>query len=82
MGFEDANELNRLIEAGLGKPERGVVVDFSNTKYMSSTGISSLFLLQEHFSELTGKICLCGVKPHVMHVLRLAGIAHCCPDIK
>ncbi len=77
VSYEDAIALNRLIEAGLPLPERGVIADVSATSYFSSTGIGSLFLLHEHYESLPRRIVIAGANVQVRYVLRLAGADAC-----
>lgn len=74
MSYEDATALNNLIADGLPMPEKGAVLDLTDSRYFSSNGISSLFLLRDYYEELTERLIIAGASPQIHHVLRLAGV--------
>lgn len=54
---------------------RKVVIDFQNTKYMSSVAFRPLLLLRQHLRERGGRMMLCGLSPiigDVFYTTRLA----------
>ncbi len=64
------DEVRRLVEAG----NANVLLNFSNVKYLDSSGVGELFSLLETFNQADGKLRLSNLPPKVEEVLTLSGV--------
>ena len=74
--YDSARSVDQLIQGGLPNPASGIIVNLERTRYFSSSGISSLFLLHLHFPALKERVFITGANPQILHTLRLAGTQH------
>lgn len=68
-----ASNLNWLIAAGLVIPKNGLILDFTETAYLSSAGIGSLLLLGQKIHNHGSRPIITGVGAHIRKLLCLSG---------
>lgn len=68
-----AAELGRVLAGCAGDDFRAVVVDLSGVDYINGAGLRVFESAAAHFNGSQGELVVCGLRPAVQAVFRLAG---------
>lgn len=60
-----------LIEAG----NHRMLLDFSGLDYVSSAGLRVVLIAAKRLKAVSGRLALCGMKPHIKEVFDIAGFS-------
>lgn len=71
-GRFDASQEQKALEY-LARIDRSVEVDCRGLEYISSVGIGALLLTQKRLNEMSQRLLLRGLNPHILEIFRLAG---------
>ncbi len=53
-----------------------IILEISGVSYISSAGMRMLLSTTKKVRTLSGKLCICGMIPNVMDVLKMSGFDH------
>ncbi len=70
---ETAGDLDRVCQQWLTPEDRAMVLDFTETSYISSAGLSIVLKAGKGMDRQGGRLLICGLAPKVKQVFVLSG---------
>jgi anti-anti-sigma factor len=74
VGYEHETELRDSIEPGLINPGRDILLDFTDVRYIDSSGLNVVLGARRRSGR---SLCLVGLQPNLRRLFNLAGLTDC-----
>ncbi|MFH1458716.1 MAG: STAS domain-containing protein [Candidatus Omnitrophota bacterium] len=70
----DNTELKKVFADLLSNKTKNIILDLSNTTYVSSIVLASLVFMQKSIKEASGSLIICGVRENVKEILEMTSL--------